>query len=375
MADTTPPGGARFDVVGGAIFRRAMRVLDGDQATAAQLAEELFVRFIVHAGGERMDARSRWAWIYRVATVAGVRRLAEGALARRLGLAEGARLDETEEVALMLRSLDGLTAEELTEVLGGTAAVSVGGASDVEAAGHPSALALDRDAAAHAAHVAGCARCRQLTTEGQRWSETFAAGLAPAARARVIAAIRAERARQGRGVRWKRLLWMTGAAAVVAGLALVVARPRKPQRAETPYAEAKGASRAKKSGLQIRLRRGEEVQNLDPFAALRRGDRLHFRVRGERARYLELRVRGPEGTVRVFPDGAGTATAALVTPGQSLDRDYLVPETRAGSRRDAGAGRESPHLWIVALFADRPFALDQPPTADIEIVPVRVDLE
>lgn len=351
-----------------------MRVLDGDQAAAARLAEDLFVRFIVHAGGERMDARARWAWIYRVATVAGVRRLPEGALARRLALAEGERRDETEEVTIMLRRLDGLNADELAEVLGGTVPVASGGAAEQGGtAGHPSALALDRDAAAHAQHLATCARCQLLLAEGQRWTETFAGELAAAARPRVIAAIRAERARQGRGVRWKRLGWMTAAAAVVAGLALLVARPRKPERAETPYAEAKGASRAKKSGLQIRLRRGEEVQNLDPFAALRRGDRLHFRVRGERPRYLELRVRGPEGTVRVFPSGAGTA--ALVTPGQALDRDYLVPETAARLSVDAGAGREAPHLWIVALFADRPFALDQPPNADIEIVPVRVDLE
>jgi hypothetical protein len=373
MTDAAPPAGARFDVVGGAIFRRAMRVLDGDQPTAARLAEELFTRFIVHAGGERMDARSRGAWIYRVATVAGLRRLPEGALARRLGLPEGERLDETQEVSAMLRRLDGLNAAELTEVLGAVGAVPASGAPDEAPSGHPSALALDRDAEAHAEHLTGCARCRALVTEGQRWAETFARELAPAARERVIAAIRSERARQGRGVRWRRLLWMTAAAGVVAGLALLVARPRKPERAETPYAEAKGASRAKKSGLQIRLRRGTEVQNLDPFAALRPGDRLHFRVRGERPRYLELRVRGPEGTVRVFPDGAGTA--ALVTPGQSLDRDYLVPEGATRPRGDAGVGRAPPHLWIVALFADRAFALDQSPNPDIEIVPVRVDLE
>jgi hypothetical protein len=364
------------------MFRRAMRLL-GDEAAAAQLAEDLFVRLVVHAGGERMDARARWAWIYRVVTAACLRQLPPGPPAERLGLgAEADRLDEATRATIVFRDFDGLDPAEIGEVLGPagtrilteTAATGVtppasSSSSSWTLGSHPSSLALDRDPGSQASHVQTCTNCQTKVAEGARLSDHFARALAPLARERVIAAIRSERARKPHGPRWRRLLWMTAAAVVVAGLALLVARPRRPARVDTPYADLKGASRAKKAGLQIVVRRGEEVRNLDPMAALRGGDRLHFRVRADRPRYLEVRVRGPAGDVRVFPE-TGTA-AVLVRPRQSLDRDYLV----AAPPSRPAATRAPSRLWIVALFADRPFALDRPPEPDIETVPVRVDLE
>ena len=372
MEEAAPTAnGARLDDAGGALFRRAMFLL-GDEAAATRLAEELFVRFVVHAGGERMDPRARWAWIYRVVTAACLRQLPAGPAAARLGLdADSDRLDEATRATIVLRHFDGLDDAELGEVLGPAATRLPIAPALSSTSPHPSSLALDRDPGDQASHLATCTSCQARVAEATRLSEHFAREVAPLARPRVTAAIRAERARQPRGLRWRRLLWMTAAMVVVSGLALLVARPRRPARVDTPYADLKGASRAKKAGLQIVVRRGEEIRNLNPMAALRGGDRLHFRVRADRPRYLEVRVRGPAGEVRVFPEGAGETAAALVRPGQSLDRDYLV--AAPPSRPTAGGAPN--RLWIVALFGDRPFALDRPPEPEIETVPVRVDLE
>lgn len=370
---STAATGLRFDDVGGGVFRRAMRML-GDEPAAVRLAEELFVRFVVHAGGEGMDTRARWAWIYRVVTAACLRQLPDGPV-EHLGLDDqAARLDELARATLVLRGFDRLDPAEVAEVLGPVARAGESSSSSAAPSSrHPSALSLDREPVSHGPHLVSCAQCQDFVTEGQCWSAHFARDLAPSARERVAVALRTERARQRRGPRWRRLLWMTAAAAVVAGLALVVARPRRQARVDTPYADLKGASRAKKAGLQIVVRRGDEVRNLDPMAALRAGDRLHFRVRADRPRYLTVRVRGPAGDVRVFP-GSG-ATAALTKPGQSLDRDYLVVDAPPGAPPRPGSPPTPKRLWIVALFADRPFALDGAPALDVEEVPVRVDLE
>ena len=182
----------------------------------------------------------------------------------------------------------------------------------------------------------------------------------------MAARIRAERARAA-GPRWKKLSWMAAGFVLVASLALLVARPRAPDRAQVPYAGLKGASRAQVAGIQVSVRRGEEVRALAPETRLRVGDRLHFRVRAERPRYLELRVRGPWGDVRIFP-GAGTHAVA-VRPGQALDRDYVVEAVAEPGAKGAQK------LWIIGLFAEAAFPLDRSPGPDTEIVTVRVDTE
>jgi len=96
-------------------------------------------------------------------------------------------------------------------------------------------------------------------------------------------------------------------------------------------------------------------------------------VRADRPRYLEVRVRGPAGDVRVFPEAG--QQAALVRPGQSLDHDYLVAAAPNAGPGSPDSARPPAHLWIVASFAERPFPLDRPAEPDIEEVPVRVDLE
>jgi DNA-directed RNA polymerase specialized sigma24 family protein len=437
-----------FADVGGALFRRAARLL-GDEATAARVAEDLFVRFVVHGNAQGMDVRERWNWIYRVVTSHCLRQLSDDAIP---GISVGEsgsrnddaippmralrRMDEATQNIVVLSLLDGLTPEEVAEVLGlpverirrriaaksGAAAVpdrQVGGRPSAGASGapprqltHPSMLVLDRDRASQAEHVAACDRCRAIIDDGDRLMARFARDVAPAAVIRVAAAVRAERSRLPSGPRWKRLMWLGGGLALVSGLALLVARPRVPDRVGAPYAGIKGASRAKAAGIQISVARGAEVRPFEPTSAIRPGDRLYFRVRAERPRYLELRVRDAEGDSRLFPVGAGDAV--VVQPGQAVGGEYLVgvqpvtarapgqpepgpeisqdgarapkvspggaqvpriPPDEAQESKISPGGAPAHKIWIVGLFCDHPFPLDRPPGPDVEVVPVRIDIQ
>jgi hypothetical protein len=157
----------------------------------------------------------------------------------------------------------------------------------------------------------------------------------------------------------------------VCALALLVARPRAPSRAETPYAGVRGASRVKASGIQIYVRRDDGIHALDPQATVRKGDRLVFRVRVEHPRFLELRSRrtGPAPPAsgplvppdtRIFPPPPA-ASAALVTTGEYLTAELPV----AMSAGD---------IALVGRFADHAFPLDVPPGPEIEVVPVRIEI-
>jgi hypothetical protein len=157
----------------------------------------------------------------------------------------------------------------------------------------------------------------------------------------------------------------------VCALALVVARPRAPSRAETPYAGLRGASRVKASGIQIYVRRDDGIHALDPQATVHKGDRLVFRVRVEHPRFLELRARqtapappasGPlvPPDLRIFPPPPA-ASAALVTTGEYLTAELPVA-TSAGA------------IALVGRFADHAFPLDVPPGPEIEVVPVRIEV-
>ncbi len=53
-------------------------------------------------------------------------------------------------------------------------------------------------------------------------------------------------------------------------------------------------------------------------------------------------------------------------PGETLDRDFVVEAPLAAPGKT---------LWIVGRFAEHPFPLDAAAVPDVEIVPVRVDLE
>jgi hypothetical protein len=358
----------------------------------------LFVRFLVHGNAQGLDARGRWNWIYRVVTSHSLRQLADDVRPGALALGPDAgpdaslpemrvlrRMDETTQSIAVLAGLDGLTNAEIAEVLGlgderiqrgivAAGALAAGRAREPrpdEQPAHPSMLSLDRDRALNAEHLLTCERCRKIVDDGDRLTARFAGAIAPTAIPRVAAAVRAERAREASGLRWKRLAWLGGGLALVCGLALVVARPRSPDRGDIPYAGLKGASRAQAAGIQISLGHGAEVRPLDPTTTVAPGDRLFFRVRAERPRYLELRVRDPDGDRRLFPVGGGDAV--LVRPGQALGAAYLV--STAGSageakERTAHGGK----IWIVGLFSDQPFPLDRPPGPDVEVLPVRIDV-
>jgi len=147
-------------------------------------------------------------------------------------------------------------------------------------------------------------------------------------------------------------------------MAFVVARPRAVKPEQLPFRGPITAARLKAAGLQITVRRGDQILTLAPGAPSRIGDRFHFRVRAEGPRYLEVLIHGPGGEARLYP-AAGTM-AAPVMPGQTLDRDYLVEGPLAAPGKA---------LWIMGRFSEHPFPLDTPSVPAVETVPVRVDLE
>ncbi|MEO8215177.1 MAG: sigma factor-like helix-turn-helix DNA-binding protein [Myxococcales bacterium] len=405
------PSAGLFSALGGAMFARVVRVL-GDQAAAATAAEALFVRFLVYADGPAVDERARWNWIYRVGTSHALRQLSDDA--RPGGTAAAPwpnttasaasalpemrilrRLDEATQSMVVLSVLDGLATDEIAEVLGlpaklvGRRLESSGpprqpapltGTAGSSGGPHPSLLSLQRHRAANAEHMASCSHCRAALAEADRLASHFASALAPAVVARVAAAVRQERARRNAGPKWKRIAWLAGGFAVVAALALLVARPRSQDRGDVPYAGVKGASRTKASGIQISVGHGAEIRPLEPTAALQPGDRLFFRVKAERPRYLVVRVQDARGERRIFP--ATAPLAAPVKPGQTLDVEYAVeapPGIAAAPGASAAAGAAAPPstttVWIIGLFGDAPFAADQPPGPEVEIVPVRVHVQ
>ena len=371
-----------FRTVGGALERRVRRVTD-DPALAARTAEELFVRFVVHARVAG-DARARWNWIYRVATARALQTLGDDvrpggpqpshpAVGPLPELRALRALDEAAQNAVVLARLDGLSPEEIAGVLGLDLNLVRRKLSDAEARlgpapapsePHPSLLALERDRDALAAHLAGCAACRGALAAQDEAARAFAAAASPEVMARVAAALRAERDRQAPRTNWRRIFYMSSAFIIVSVMAFVVARPRAVKPEQLPFRGPITAARLKAAGLQITVRRGDEILALAPGAPSRMGDRFHFRVRAEGPRYLELVIHGPGGEARLYP-ATGT-TAVPVKPGQTLDRDYQV---------EAPLAAPGKALWIMGRFSEHPFPLDTPSVPDVETVPVRVDVE
>jgi DNA-directed RNA polymerase specialized sigma24 family protein len=390
-----------FAAVGGALARRLRLLTGDDEARARGGAEALFVRYYSRfhlRGAGPVDTRARWAWIYRVATSHALRTLPDdaspgagavsGAASSSAGVPPWPRalptmqalrgLDEAAQAVTVLGAFDGLSDAEIAEVLelepalvarkraDAAALSSPSSGTGAPSSAHPSRFALDRDrrSADVAAHLDACGACRAVADDAEGDAATFTAAITPAVEERLARAVRAERARLAGGPRWKRIAWLGGAFVIITVMAFAVARPRDPKPDEQPFRGPGGASRAKAAGLQITARRGNDVGALQPGMFSRLGDRLHFRVRAEGPRYLEVRVRSLQGQARIFP-GSG-AVAVQVRPGQTLDRDYVLegPVAAAGK-------------WLVieGLFSEREFPLDQRPGRDIEVVPVRIDVE
>jgi DNA-directed RNA polymerase specialized sigma24 family protein len=385
--------------MGGALFAR-LALLLGDEATARALADELFVRFVSRRGvasarTETSEALER-QWIYRVATNAALQRLPDDAVpggagvaavapvtppARRAlpSMAELRRLDEVHANARVLADFDALGVDEVAHVLGTALPErlrrtlrALEGAAPTH--GHPSRFELDAatESAAVRAHLAGCPDCARAVARRDQWRRAFADAIGPPeveSMTTAIATAMSASRRRRKGAR--QAVIVTAGLLGVCALALVVARPRAPSRAETPYAGVRGASRVKASGIQIYVRRDDGIHALDPQATVRKGDRLVFRVRVEHPRFLELRARqtapapptsGPlvPPAARIFPPPPA-ASAALVTSGEYLTAELPVA-TSAGA------------IAVVGRFADHAFPLDVAPGPEIEVVPVRIEV-
>ncbi|HEY6475039.1 MAG TPA: hypothetical protein VI456_00570 [Polyangia bacterium] len=139
------------------------------------------------------------------------------------------------------------------------------------------------------------------------------------------------------------------------GLAVLVARPHIPDPATNPYAGKRGGSLSKSAGIEIRYRRGEEQGVVLPQMILRAGDLLSFRVKGERPRYLEVRMRdGASPPATIFPTDGAMATA-LVSPEETLPVTRLVAP---------GGGK----LVMTALFSDGPRRVGAPADPDTQAI-------
>ena len=146
------------------------------------------------------------------------------------------------------------------------------------------------------------------------------------------------------------------------GVAALVARPRVPPPAAVPYAGVRGGSQAKAAGLIAYGRRGDETWPLAPGAALHAGEEVLLKVRTDRPRYLEVRLRGAGANERTIFPGGGATEAALVKSGEALPLSVAL---------DAATKR----LIIVGTFADHAVPVGNAPTADELSVVIEVPKE
>jgi hypothetical protein len=158
----------------------------------------------------------------------------------------------------------------------------------------------------------------------------------------------------GKRRRSRRPLILVGALALLTGLAFLVARPSVPDPTTNPYAGKRGGSLDKSAGLLIRYRRGDEVRSVEPQTVLRAGDVLDFKVRGEEASYLEVRLRDGAGAVQtIFPTlpTGGAPNSVKVSPGDTLPVATIVAP---------GGGK----LVLTALFSETPRPVGAAPDPD-----------
>jgi hypothetical protein len=150
----------------------------------------------------------------------------------------------------------------------------------------------------------------------------------------------------------KRPLILTAVLAGVVGLGFLVARPHVPDPATNPYLGVRGGDRGHAAGLVISYGHGGREQTLDPSTVLAAGDGLRFSFKGERSRYLEIRIKDGERPVTtIFP--VEGSMARLVRPGEKLPSRVLVAP--GGDR-----------FLVTALFSDRAWPVGQPPAGDTE---------
>ncbi len=167
-----------------------------------------------------------------------------------------------------------------------------------------------------------------------------------------------ERARRG----WRRALVLVGILAGAYGLAVLVARPHVPDPATNPYAGKRGGSLSKSAGIEIRYRRADEQGVVLPQTILHAGDLLSFKLKGERPRYLEVRLRdGAAPPATIFP-AAGATETALVPPDQTLPVTHLL---------ESGPGK----LVVTVLFSDRPRPVGAPADPETQSITAVVDKE
>jgi hypothetical protein len=159
----------------------------------------------------------------------------------------------------------------------------------------------------------------------------------------------------------KRALILTAILAALVGLAFLVARPHVPDPSEEPYVGKRGASRAKAAGLEVHFKRDGVEAAVDPGTVLHEGDTLRFVVRGERPRYVEVRLR----------DGA--TAAATVFPAESAETPLVAPRETLSIRSVLGAG--GVRVVVTALFSDRPRPVGADPDADTEVVTLAIAKE
>jgi hypothetical protein len=159
----------------------------------------------------------------------------------------------------------------------------------------------------------------------------------------------------------KRALILTAILAAMFGLALLVARPHVPDPASEPYVGVRGASRAKAAGLEVHFKREGVEAGVTPGTVLHAGDSLRFVVRGERARYVEVRLRdGEAAATTVFPADVGATP--LVPPRETLP---IRPVLGAGGAR----------VIVTALFADRARVVGADADPDTEVVTLAIAKE
>ena len=159
----------------------------------------------------------------------------------------------------------------------------------------------------------------------------------------------------------KRALILAAILAALVGLAFLVARPHVPEPASEPYVGVRGASRAKAAGLEVHFKRGGVEAGVDPSTVLHEGDSLRFVVRGERARYVEVRLRdGASAPATVFP--AEAAKTVLVQPRETLPIRCVL-----------GAG--GVRVVVTALFSDRPRPVGADADPETEVVTMAIAKE
>lgn len=157
----------------------------------------------------------------------------------------------------------------------------------------------------------------------------------------------------------KRALVLTGVIGASVGLAFVVGRQRiSDESVAVNYLATRGP---RPPGLKIFLRRGEEMDVLDPATELRHGDELHFMVRASAPRYLVLRARDGAGHDQLLFPTHSAATALLVQPDQRLELPLEI---------DGSPGKET----ITAIFGELPFSVDAPTQSnDVQVVTIALN--